>query len=105
MATSSLGESGRPLPGALRPGTRVRLRSVNRLVDLRSCFGTIVRPDEWDDYYIVHLDVPAIYHNADGSTRDLPEIAQMVDNLDVLDVPSVARDKSTASAWAPSDDR
>jgi len=51
-----------------------------------------VRPDEWDDYYIVRLDEPAIYHNADGTTRDLPEIAQMVDNLDVLDLGLVTTD-------------
>ena len=76
----------------LAPGTRVRLRSANHLVDLRSSFGTVVRPDEWDDYYIVRLDEPAIYHNADGTTRDLPEIAQMVDNLDVLDLGLVTTD-------------
>jgi len=67
------------------------LRSAHFLVDLRSPFGSILCPDEWDDYYIVHLDEPAIYHNADGSTHDLPDIAQMVDNLDVIDMPSDAQ--------------
>ena len=86
MATSLIrDQSGEPL---LMPGTRVRLRPVNQLVDLRSNLGTVVRPDEWDDYYIVLLDESAMYHDPDGTTRDVPEIAQIVDNLEVLGGPT-----------------
>ena len=85
MATSPLSAIKRASrPRSLVPGMRVRLRSANHLVDLRSPLGRIVRPDEYDDYYIVRLDAPAIYHNADGTTSELAEIAEMVHNLEVI---------------------
>lgn len=68
----------------LQTGTRVRLPSVGADVELRSPFGAVVGPDEWDDYYIIRLDEPARFFNADGSVEDLSEITEMVDNLEVL---------------------
>ncbi len=50
---------------------------------------TIVGADEWDGYYIIHLDVPARYHYADGRTELLQDIREAGDNLTVLP-PSVA---------------
>jgi hypothetical protein len=65
-------------------GMRVRLRAPSPLVELRSDTGTVLRPDEWDGYYIVSLDRPALYHEGDGRVRELPEIAEAADNLEVL---------------------
>jgi hypothetical protein len=45
----------------------------------------VVRPDVYDGYYVIHLDVPAIYHRADGSTEELEEIVESHDNLAILD--------------------
>jgi hypothetical protein len=44
-----------------------------------------VRPDGWEGYYVIHLDQPAIYHQPDGSVRDLPEIVELEDNFDIID--------------------
>lgn len=68
----------------LSVGTRVRLRSASHLVELRSPFGEIVRPDEYVGYYVVRLDHPALYHQADGTVRELPEIVEMADNMEAL---------------------
>jgi hypothetical protein len=68
----------------LSVGTRVRLRSASHLVELRSPFGEIVRPDEYVGYYVVRLDHPALYHRADGTERELPEIVEMADNMEAL---------------------
>lgn len=68
----------------LSVGTRVRLRSASHLVELRSPFGEIVRPDEYAGYYVVRLDHPALYHQADGTVRELPEIVEMADNMELL---------------------
>jgi hypothetical protein len=65
-------------------GTRVRLRAPSPIVELRSDTGTVIRPDTWDGYYIVRLDQPALYHEGDGQVRELPEIAEAADNMDVL---------------------
>ncbi len=72
----------------LAVGTRVRLPSSSHVVELRSATGTVVRPDRYDGYYVIKLDQPAIYFAADGTTRDLPELVEAVDNLDVLSDPS-----------------
>ncbi len=69
----------------LAAGTRVRLRSASHVIELRSDTGTVVRPDRWAGYYVIRLDQPAIYHQADGSLRDLSEIVELEDNLDVID--------------------
>jgi len=70
-----------------KPGVRVRLHAAHFLVDLRSPTGTIVRPDTYDDYFVVRLDEPAVYHNADGTTTELTEICEAFDNMDVVDAP------------------
>lgn len=68
----------------LKPGTRVRLRAPNHLLELKSDTGWVVRPDDWGDYYIIRLDQPALYHHADGHTEALAEVREDVDNMDVL---------------------
>jgi len=40
--------------------------------------------DSYDSLPIILLDAPAVYHNADGSTRDLPQVVESEDNLDIL---------------------
>jgi hypothetical protein len=74
----------------LKPGTRIRLRSSSHVIELRAATGTIARPDRYKDYYVIRLDQPALYVNADGTTRDLPEIVEAIDNFDVLPGPSGA---------------
>lgn len=66
----------------LRPGTRVRLRAPSSLLELRQDTGTVVRKDQWADYYIVRLDTPAICH--DGEPVELTEIREDIENLDVI---------------------
>lgn len=66
----------------LPPGTRVRVRSASHLVDLRSSTGVVVRPDEWDGHYVIRLDEPALYHDPDGTERDLWEISEAADNME-----------------------
>ena len=68
----------------LAPGTRVRLRAVAAPVELTADTGTVIRPDEFDGYYVVRLDHPAIYREAAGQTRPLSEISQDAENLDIL---------------------
>ncbi len=68
----------------LKPGTRVRLRSASHVLRLRGDTGTVVRPDKWADYYVIHLDRPAVYLHADGREEELAEICEDIDNLDVL---------------------
>lgn len=79
-AVSGIGED-MAVEHRLAVGTRVKLRSASHLVDLRSPFGEVVRPDEYEGYYVVRLDCPALYHQADGTTRELPEIVEMADNM------------------------
>ena len=65
-------------------GARVRLRSASHVVTLRSADGEVVRPDTYDGYYVVRLDQPALHHEADGRTRELPEIVELAENLEAL---------------------
>lgn len=83
---SAVAESAR-----LTPGTRVRLRAPAAGVTLRANTGTIVRPDEWGDYYIVRLDKPALYDHGTRQSEELHEIAELADNMDVLAQSSQAR--------------
>jgi hypothetical protein len=63
-------------------GTRVQLTSASHAIELRADTGTIVGPDPQNDgYYIVRLDQPALYLQADGSTTELREIVQFADNM------------------------
>lgn len=71
-------------PTGLAPGTRVRLRAPAAGVTLGVSTGTIVRADDWGDYYIVRLDEPALYDHGGTRPEELPEIAELADNLDVL---------------------
>ena len=50
----------RPEELELAPGTRVRVVARAPLLELRADTGTIVREDEWADYYIVRSDEPAL---------------------------------------------
>jgi hypothetical protein len=68
----------------LQPGTRVRLHSAAAGVELRSRDGYIVRPDEWLDYDVIHLDEPARYRRANGEEELLPEICESLGNFTVL---------------------
>lgn len=68
----------------LAPGTRIRLLSSACDLELRSSRGRIVGPGEWQGYYIVRLDKPALYRFADGWTEPLDEIREHVDNMEVL---------------------
>lgn len=69
----------------LKPGTRVRLAGDVVGVSLRDANGSVVRPDLYAGYYVVRLDVPAIFHRADGKTEDLYELVEAIDNLIVLE--------------------
>jgi len=66
------------------PGARVSIHGKPVGVTLNSTTGTIVKADEWDGYYIVRLDIPAIYHCADGRTESIQDIREAGDNLTVL---------------------
>ncbi len=71
---------------SLKPGTRVRLKGDVVGVTLRDPHGSVVRPDMYDGYYVVRLDSPALYHLADGTIEDLPELVEAIDNLIVLEL-------------------
>ena len=75
-------KSGFNQPVAL--GSRVEIVGDPIQVTLRSRRGTVVRPDQWADCYIIELDEPAIYHGLNGSDEDLPEIREAAHNLIVL---------------------
>ena len=68
----------------LPTGTRVRILTPHFLLTMRSPLGTIVRKDEYLDYYIVRLDEPARYREPSGHTTPLDEIRESVANLKVL---------------------
>lgn len=73
------------VPGDLRPDVRVIIRGNLASVTLRSRTGFIVGPNAfWEDFFIVRLDQPAIYHHANGETDDLAEIREGIDNLSIL---------------------
>ena len=68
----------------LKPGTRVRLLGHEAGLKLQADNGTIVQPDEWLGYYIIHLDLPAYYEHIAGEIDLLEEISEAEDNLEVL---------------------
>ena len=70
--------------GHFEPGQHVQLLGNPVAVTLRGRAGTVLRPDKWDGYYIVHLDTPALYHEANGDVDLLPEIRVAADNLALL---------------------
>ncbi len=69
------------------PGVRVSIRGKPLGVTLNSRTGTIIKADEWDGYYIIHLDIPAIYHCADGRTESIEDLREAGDNLTILPSP------------------
>lgn len=71
---------------SLKPGTRVRLAGDVVGVTLRDASGSIVRPDTYTGYYVVRLDSPAMFHHTDGTTEDLHELVEAIDNLIVLEL-------------------
>jgi hypothetical protein len=68
----------------LTPGTRVKVRGKPIGVTLNSPTGTVVKPDIWDGYYIIHLDIPALYRHADGHKVCIQELREAGDNLEIL---------------------
>jgi hypothetical protein len=68
----------------LKPGTRVRLLSASAGVELRSSYGTVVRPDAWLDYYVIRLDEPVVQIRADGSSELLPEVCESRGNVAIV---------------------
>ncbi|MDO8671012.1 MAG: hypothetical protein Q7O66_06220 [Dehalococcoidia bacterium] len=69
----------------LKPGTRVRLRAPDPLLELTFDTGTIVEPSEWDFYYIIKLDGPALYHHQPDSIEETHVICEAVENLEILE--------------------
>lgn len=72
----------------LAPGTRVRICGKPIGVTLNRSTGTVVEPDVWEGYYIIRLDVPALYHHADGREERIQTLREASDNLSIL--PSLA---------------
>ena len=65
-------------------GSRVRLLYPSPQLELRSDTGTVVRPEEWDGYYIVRLDAPAILRHGDDPPEEVEEVAEAADNLETI---------------------
>ncbi len=70
--------------GHFEPGQRVQLLGNPIAVTLRGRAVTVLRPDNRDGYHIVHLDTPALFHEANGDVSLLPEIRVAADNLALL---------------------
>ena len=68
----------------LETGTRIRLVAPSPLLTLTRDTGRVQGPAEWDGYYVVSLDGPALYRHADGRLEELTEIREDADNMDVL---------------------
>lgn len=71
-------------PHGLAAGTRVQILRPPLGLRLTSRVGSIVRPDEFEGYYIVRLDAPASYRSGDGTMYTLEEIRVAAQNLTVL---------------------
>src|SRR5688572_19268230 len=65
-------------------GSRVRLLYPSPQMELRSDTGTVIRPDEWDGCYIIHLDAPATLRHGDDPPEEVEEVAEAADNLSVI---------------------
>ncbi len=68
----------------LEVGTRVRLTAPSPLLTLTVDTGRVEAPAEWDGYYFVRLDGPAIYRHADGRTEEIAEIREDAETMEVL---------------------
>jgi hypothetical protein len=70
-------------PG-IRVGTRVRIPTPHHTLTLRKDSGTVVGTAPLDPgYLLVRLDEPALYDNG-FRQKDLQEIVEAPDNLEVL---------------------
>ena len=69
----------------LEPGTRVRLTAIDRTLSLRSDTGAILGPSEWDGYYVVRLDLPAVLDERTGETEDITDVVQDEEELEVIE--------------------
>lgn len=67
-------------------GGRVRLTSASHTVRLDADTGMVVRRGDWDDYWVVRLDRPALYMHPAGSVSPISAICELADNLEVLRV-------------------
>jgi hypothetical protein len=72
----------------LQPGTRVRIVDQPIQMTLQAFTGVVLGNDKYDDYYIIQLDEPGVYHHADGHDELYSEIVENVDNIEVIAVPS-----------------
>jgi hypothetical protein len=71
----------------LEKGTRVELIAPTPLLKLKSALGSIIKPDEWFGYYLVRLDKPATYYDAERKRRRLRIISESRDNLALVQQP------------------
>lgn len=65
-------------------GSRVRLLFPSPQLELRSVYGTVIRPDTWDGYYIIRLDAPATLRHGDDPPEEVVEVAEAADNLQAI---------------------
>jgi hypothetical protein len=72
----------------IRIGGRVRFLHPSAQLELRSRIGTVMRPDVWDDCYIVRLDAPATLLHGDDPPEEVTEVAEAADNLEAIDLPT-----------------
>jgi hypothetical protein len=77
------------------PGARVRLRAPSPGLKLTSDLGTIVGPGDYDGYFVVRLDAPALLKHHGDTPEILEEVIQLYDNMDV--VPDASAEPATNS--------
>jgi len=70
---------------SIKIGARVRLAAPSPLLELRVDTGTVARRDDWDGYYIVRLDAPALLRHGRDASEEVVEVAEAADNLEAID--------------------
>ncbi|MGI8687910.1 MAG: hypothetical protein ACR2M3_04950 [Thermomicrobiales bacterium] len=68
----------------LAPGSRIQITAKPIGVTLTLPTGVVIGPSEWEGYYVIRLDAPAIYHHADGTDEAFEELVEAFDNFAVL---------------------
>jgi len=68
----------------LAPGSRIRVTAKPIGVTLTLPTGVVIGPSEWEGYYVIRLDAPAVYHRADGADEAFEELVEAFDNFAVL---------------------
>jgi len=68
----------------LTPGSRIRITAKPIGVTLTLPTGVVIGPSEWEGYYVIRLDAPAVYHHADGTDEAFEELVEAFDNFAVL---------------------